>query len=225
MLLLRHLLFVLVALVSLAPTFITRWILYGNALASDYPSPFHWFWSSPKLLTVLFSADHGLLSWTPILLLAILGLILFWRRDALFGGGLLLCFLAYYYFMASYPDWDGISSFGNRFFVPLTPLFVIGLAASLNFFCGLWPRPRQGMTIAVPVLGALALWNAGMMFQWGTQMIPSRGPIAWNQAIHNQFVTVPERIDAGFSFYLWHRGNMMQQIDKEDLRGLNQQSQ
>ena len=92
-------LFVLVTGLTLLPTFITRWIIYGSAFESSYPSVAQWSWKSPALLPVLFSADHGMLSWTPILIPSVLGLALFWRCDRLFGGGLLLVFCAFYYFM------------------------------------------------------------------------------------------------------------------------------
>ena len=107
-----HALFLVVAALALLPTFIVRHILYGNPFESDYPPVRSWHWTSPALFQVLFSADHGMFAWTPILIPAALGLISFLRRDRLFGWALLLSFLAYYYFIASYPDWDGISSFG-----------------------------------------------------------------------------------------------------------------
>ena len=215
----EHLLFLLVAVLALLPTFVTRWILYGNPLESDYPSLRQWSWFSPKLLTVLFSADHGLLSWTPVLIPAILGLIVFWRRDPLLGGGVLLSFVAYFYFIASYPDWDGISSFGNRFFVSLSPLFVIGLAASLDFVCRCWRRHGRGLAAAAGVLGLLALWNGGLMLQWGTQMIPARGPIEWRDTINNQYAVVPVRVTRALDTYLFQR-----KINDAAYRGARQRS-
>src|SRR5437588_3711761 len=110
-------LFAFVTVLMLGVTFITRGIIYGHAFESGYPPLGTWFWSSPKLLQVLFSADHGLLTWTPVLALALAGLVLFTGVDWLFGGGLIVAFLAYFYGIASYVNWDGISSFGNRFFV------------------------------------------------------------------------------------------------------------
>jgi hypothetical protein len=224
-LLVKHLVFLVVAAMALAPTFLTRWTLYGNPFESDYPPLRQWSWFSPRLLTVLFSADHGLLSWTPILVPSILGLIILWRRDPLFGGGLLLSFVSYFYFIASYPDWDGISSFGNRFFVPLSPLFLVGLAASLDFVFRRFRRPEDGLATATVLLGFLALWNTGMMFQWGMQMIPARGPIEWRDAIHNQYAVVPVRIASGLDAYLFRRGTMMQEIEKQDSDHLRQKSQ
>ena len=35
---------------------------------------------------------------------------------------------AFYYLIACYPYWHGLSSFGNRFFISLTTIFIFGLA-------------------------------------------------------------------------------------------------
>ena len=219
---LRHAAFVFVATAALLPTFLTRWILYGNALETGYPSLRTWSWLSPSLLAVLFSSDHGLLTWTPILIPAVAGLVIFSRRDAILGGGLLLSFLAFYYFIASYPSWDGISSFGNRFFVSLTPLFVIGLAASLDSFVGLWRRSAQGMAVASATIALLVLWNGGAIFQWGTAMIPARGPISWRQMVHNQYAVVPAQIVKSMELYAFRRDAMMQGIEQRDVQRLKE---
>jgi hypothetical protein len=34
-------------------------------------------------------------------------------------------------------------------------------------------------------------WNAGLMFQWGSHLVPARGPISFPEMIHNQFFLVP----------------------------------
>src|SRR5229473_2503118 len=129
-LLLRHFLFAAVVLICLLPTFITRYIVFGNAFESGYIPIKDWLWFSPAFLDVLFASNHGLLVWTPIFFLAIVGLILFWRREPRAGAAFLAAFLAFYFLIACYPDWAGISSYGNRFFVSLTALFILGLGVS-----------------------------------------------------------------------------------------------
>jgi len=215
-----HALFMFVTCLGVLPTFIVHRIIYGNAFESDYPPLRNWFWTSPVLLRVLFSADHGMLSWTPILIPAILGLIPFLFRDRIFGTGLLLSFLAYYYFIASYPDWDGISSFGNRFFVSLTPVFVLGLAAFLDFVARRWAYFGNHVAVAACVTGLLILWNGSFVLQWGTNMIPTRGPISWGAMVHNQYEAVPERVGGELRRYFWGRKAMMQHIEERDLNKL-----
>ena len=213
----RHVCFLGIALVALLPTFLTRWAVFGNAFESGYPPLKEWNWTSPVWLSLLFSADHGLLSWTPVLIPAFVGLFWTWRKDSLLGGGLLLSVLAYAYFISSYPDWDGLSSFGNRFFISLTPIFVIGLAVALEHFAQLWKRPGSDVVLVGALLALLSLWNAGFIFQWGTQMIPARGPISWAEMTHNQVAVVPTRIASDLSRYFLRRESVMHGIEVQDL--------
>jgi len=216
----RCALFAAVFMVSLLPTFVTRQIIYGNPFETGYPGLRSWNWTSPVLLQVLFSTDHGMFAWTPILILATAGLLFLARRDALLGGGSLLTFAAYYYFIASYPDWDGISSFGNRFFVSLTPIFIVGLAAlysALSRWIGNAPRAAIAAMAATVLFTA---WNIGFIFQWGTHMIPPRGTISWGAMVRNQFREVPLRLTHSLETYILHRRDMMQHIEQEDIEQL-----
>ena len=169
------------------------------------------------MLKVLFSSDHGMFSWTPILILAAVGLPFLIKRDALLGTGSLLTLLVFYYFIASYPDWDGLSSFGNRFFVSLTPIFVLGLAALLSSFSSWLGKTTRAAAVACPVLALLIVWNIGFIFQWGTHMVPARGEISWSTMVHNQVVEVLPRMTHSLETYFMHRGEMMQNIEHEDI--------
>ncbi len=219
----RHLIFLCVSAAALAPTFLTKYIVYGSAFESGYPPAGQWRWLSPVLFSVLFSANHGLLSWTPILIPALLGLFAAWRSDAVFAGGLLACAAAYIYFIASYPDWDGMSSFGNRFFISLTALFVVGLASLLEAFARRMKQQRVALAISGGSLALLIGWNAGFIFQWGTQMLPARGPISWSEMVRNQFTAVPQRLNGELRNYLLGRQGLMQRIEVRDLQRRKQQ--
>jgi Dolichyl-phosphate-mannose-protein mannosyltransferase len=211
-------LFIVTFFAALLPTLITRQIIYGSPFETGYPSISLWNWTSPVLLNILFSSDHGMFSWTPVLILAVVGLFFLIKRNFLLGAGSLLTFLAFYYFIASYPDWDGISSFGNRFFVSLTPIFILGLAALLSSFSSLLGKSTRVVAVAGPVLAFLIVWNAGFIFQWGTHMVPARGGISWNVMVHNQFTEVPLRFTHSLGAYFTHRGEMMRKIEQEDIK-------
>jgi hypothetical protein len=213
-----HLLYVLVAVVAFLPTLVTRQIMYGSPFRLGYEHLHDWAWGAPVLLKVLFSSTHGLLSWTPILIPALVGLVLFRRCDREFAGYLLVVGLTFYYLIASYPNWDGFSAFGNRFFVSLTPLFVVGLAAALDRWGALFRRPCRAWTFAALMVGAFIVWNLGFVFQWGTKMIPNRGPISWRQMAYNQVVVVPRRLGGSLVRYFSARGTLMQHLEQEDLR-------
>lgn len=209
--------FVAAFLVSLLPTFITRQIVYGSPFATGYPGIGSWHWASPALLQVLFSSDHGMWSWTPILFLAVMGLIPLYRRDSLLGAGAILTFGSFYYFIASYPDWDGLSSYGNRFFISLTPIFILSLAALLDSISRWVGSASRALVVGLALVVLLTVWNVGFVFQWGTHMIPARGKISWPEMLHNQFAVVPLRMEHSLETYFLHRRDMMQHIEQEDI--------
>jgi hypothetical protein len=221
-LLLRHFLFASVLLISLLPTFIARYTIYGGAFKSGYVPLRDWLWSSPVFFSVLFSSNHGLLAWTPILIFSIVGLFIFWRRERRVGTPFLVAFFAFYFFISCYPDWAGISSYGNRFFVSLTPLFVLGFAVFLDRAAQLFHSRPAALAAAWALLAVFTLWNAGLMFQWGTHLVPARGPISFSEMIYNQFFVVPRQIAADLGTYLFKRKALMQQIEDRDLRQLEQ---
>jgi hypothetical protein len=220
-----QLIFAAAVLISLLPTFLSRYIIYGNALESGYVPLREWSWRSPYFLAVLFSSNHGLFSWTPILAVSVAGLFLFCRREPLVGQAFLAAALAFYLLIACYPDWDGISSYGNRFFISLTILFILGLSVALDRFAGLFRNPRVAVAAAATLLSGFILWNIGFLFQWGAHLVPARGPISWRQMIHNQFFIVPRQISADLKLYLLRRKDLMQQIEQRDIEQQQKQQQ
>jgi hypothetical protein len=219
---LDHLLFVLAVVLCLLPIFITRYIVYGNAFESGYMPLRHWLWRSPVLLSVFFSSNHGLIVWTPILLFSILGLFLFWHREPRVGGPFLAALLAFYLFIACYPDWAGISSYGNRFFVSLTALFVIGLAVFLDRAAQFSRSRHVALVASCSILMLFVLWNVGLMFQWGSHLISARGPVSFSDILQNQFLVVPRQMTTQLKTYLFRRREMMKQIEQRDMEQLKQ---
>ena len=221
----RHAAFSLVVFLALLPTFITRWIVYGSPFETGYYSVRDFLWGSPVLLQVLFSSNHGLLSWTPLVLFCFVGLLFSLLRISRIGVPLLLAAVAYYLFIAVYPDWAGISSFGNRFFVSLTAIFIFGLAVFLDQFASLFSRRWLAITVSSVVLACFVTWNLGLIYQWGVHLIPARGPISFRQAASNQFHAVPHQISSQLRSYLFHRRRLMNQIEQKDVEQMKRESQ
>jgi len=80
------------------------------------------------------------------------------------------------------------------------------------------------MSVAALSVAALILWNGGLMLQWGTQMIPARGPISWSMTMKNQIVGVPKRVVGDLGVYFANRSLMMEQIEQRD-RSVRQQGE
>jgi hypothetical protein len=213
--------FCVVVFAALLPTFLSRYFVYGGFFQTGYIPITQWAWSSPWFLALLFSANHGLFSWTPILLIATTGLFIFWRQFRAIGLSVLWVLLAFYYFMASYPDWPGISSYGNRFFVSLTVFFVLGLAVLLEAMGTHFRSRRAASAWLAGILGIFVIWNLGLIFQWGTHMIPARGAVSWNEVAHNQFQAVPREIVSQLHSYLFRRKDALHQIEQRDIEQQN----
>jgi hypothetical protein len=199
------------------PTLITRQIIFGGMFRFGSYSVLPWNWHAPFWHSVLFSSDHGLLSWTPLLGFALLGLFLPFTEGQRVKAYLALAALAFYYVISSYPYWDGLSSYGNRFFISFTPVFGFGLTVLLERVGGLFRSFRLAYATQGLALGLFALWNLGFIFQWGTHMVPARGAISWRAMVHNQFIEVPQHVTHSLDTYFLHRDEMMQNIELEDI--------
>jgi len=213
----KNCVFAVAVLVAFLPTLIAKKIIYGSYLNFGYTE--HWYWKSPAFFKVCFSAEHGLFSWTPVLILAITGLFLLRKYDRDLALYSMAVSVAYLYTIGCYQNWDGLSSFGNRFFVSLTPVFVLGLAAFFDALARAW-REQRAAIVATTVTAVFVLWNLGLIFQWGTHLIPARGPISWRAAAYNQVAVVPVRAASTIKAYLTHRKQLMNVIEETDVKQL-----
>jgi hypothetical protein len=213
----KNVLFAVTLFAAFTPTLITKKMIYGGYLKFGYTEA--WYWNSPAFFKAAFSSDHGLFAWTPMLILAVVGLGFLRRHDRVLSADLLVVFVLYWYALGCYQNWDGLSSFGNRFFVPLTSIFVLGLAAFFDWLGQMWSA-REAAIASAAVTALFTLWNLGMIFQWGTHLIPARGPISWREAAYNQYAVVPREAAHLVKSYVVHRGQMMNQIEQDDVRQL-----
>jgi hypothetical protein len=205
------------ALVAASPQLVIKSILHGSALRTGTLN--RYFWDGPRLLEVGFAAEHGLFLWTPVVLLSLVGLLMLCRREPVVGAGLLAAFASTYYVVSCYEAWHGLSSFGNRFFVGLTPAFVVGAAVALQGAHALLaPRltAAGAWTALVASVAVLVAWNGGLVFQWGTNMVPRQGPVDFAVVARNQATTVPRRI-AGLALrYVAARQETMREQERKD---------
>lgn len=198
------------------PQLVGKAIVYGTPWTTGYGDQF--FWLSPRLWQTAFSAEHGLFSWTPIAAVALVGLALLvrQRRDL---WPLLVTAGVFFLAVASYQNWHGQSSFGNRFFVGLAILGVIGLAEAWSWIAA---RGRAARTVGVGLAVVLALWNVGLAFQWGTDIIPNRGPVDFRVAARNQVTIVPAEAMRFLRMYFASRDAAARLLEERDMNDRRQ---
>ena len=122
-----------------------------------------------------------------------MGLFFLRSYDRNLSAYLITVFAVFLYVIGCYADWDGLSSFGNRFFVSLTPLFVLGLAALFDWLARAWKEHRANIVASAATHASSSFGMLGLIFQWGTHLIPARGPISWRAAAYNQVAVFPTR--------------------------------
>lgn len=141
-------------------------VLYGTPLTAPQGEGF-FQWLHPEMLNVWFSTKHGLFSWSPILLPAVIGFVPLFRKNRLLGTAAILIFVAESYINSIVNDWWGGEAFGARRFISLMPFFALGLAALLDALLNTTrPRVRVSQTTVLGILVVLIVWNNLFVLQY-----------------------------------------------------------
>ena len=210
-----------VALLSSAVVFVAAYapqLLAYDAL-NGHPSPTRLVtrkmtWSSPHFVSVLFSPEHGFFVWTPLAIITSFGLIALAaglvpsrHRDARWMAGLfLLLFALQAYVSGCVESWTVAGSFGQRRFVAVTPLLVVGLAAII-------PAIRGWRSLVVAAAIVLSIWwNLGLMAQFGLHLM-DRQRMSPSDNARVTFVKLPGQVPSIVWRYV---------TDRESFYGLPQ---
>lgn len=86
-------------------------------------------WGRPQVLGLLFSTNHGVYTWTPILLLSTLGFALVQPALRTMAASVFAGIAVQVLINAQVSDWWGSGAFGMRRMVDYLPLFALGHAA------------------------------------------------------------------------------------------------
>ncbi len=145
--------------------------MYGNWLHYSYGEE-GFVWTQPALLQTLFSLHKGLFVWTPLLLLAVIGI--WWHLGAprTPHKGLVTCWLVaagiLWYLNSAWWAWGFGWSFGARAFLELAGLFVVGLALTFEF-AKRQTHFTRGILVTATV--ALMVFNYALMGLYQTNRI------------------------------------------------------
>lgn len=138
----------------------------GNWFSFNHSEGFDFF--NPFTLKVLFSYKKGWLLYTPMMMLAISGFVVLFRKDRKLFVPTLLFFLANLWFISSWECWWYAGSFGQRPFVSSYGLMAIPLGyvvSSLQTPRLLW---RKGLAL---LAGLFLLLNQFQTWQYKNDII------------------------------------------------------
>ncbi len=196
------------------------------------------YWYSPHALQILFSPEHGLLFWTPLVVIAFVGLTIgiarLWSRDNDRSVAIAIAamVMAQIYLLGALDSWTSAGAFGQRRFVGMTMFFVLGLTVLFDLPIATWQRALARPLRASPFdrltatlrsvegsLGPQALvllvlvtiyWNLALMALFGTELM-SRQRLEVRRNAYDAFVTLP-RIAPSLAYrYVFDRQSFYRQ--------------
>ncbi len=169
-------------IIGVSPQLINQHLMSGSLLQNPYFNGENgqFVFSLSNVWSSLFSVHRGLFSWTPFLLIGIIGLIIEARRKGEWLNKTVLISLILFWVAIS--QWSGVASagFGARLFVGSLPYFSLGIG---NIFKRISPKKQ----IALVIIGTLC-----------------------NVMVLNQFLIDPNRMvkDQGLTYQNFLTGNV-----------------
>ena len=168
-------------------------------------------WTAPNAVSVLISTENGFLCWTPLAVLALVGLgLLATRRSggidlpgrgatAWIGAMTLLMVASQVYVSGSLDTWAAAGSFGQRRFIGLTVCLALGLAGLLRM------TRHTAVRTTVHVIVALCVWwNLALAVQFGTNTM-SRQRIQLRRNAYYAFIDLPRNVPSLVYRYFFDR--------------------
>lgn len=165
------------AVLAFLPQIIVWQTIYGHPL--ELPRSGDVLWLQPHLFEMLFSDFHGMISWSPLLGLALLGLCM--DRKAL---PLLIPLMLIMYVYACNIAWWAGGSFGNRRMVSFAPVFIIGLSILLE------KNPKAWIKGLVVLCGG---WTFALLLAEAGGSLPLDRYLQWREI----FPAIPEGLVPG----------------------------
>lgn len=159
-------------LLFLIPQFLYWKLIYGHWLMYSYQGESFAYLTQPKFLAVLFSAESGLISWHPVHILSVSGLVYLGIKGKAFMRIFLVLLAIQLYLYASWECWWLGDSFGYRGLANALPLLFPGFV---------WFHKKAGDKERLPLfylgLVVLFLWNLYLLALYAAGKISHSGSL------------------------------------------------
>ena len=159
------------------------------------------------------------MAWTPLVVAGLLGIGVLclksfpgtsFKELRRVGLCLFVMFAAQVYISGSVDSWTVAGAFGQRRFVGVTVILVIGLATLIKVTAEHWSRV---MTFALVMV--CIWWNLGLMVQFGAGLM-DRQRLELTHNAYTTFVVVPKVIPVMAYRYFFDRTSFNQDPDRYD---------
>ena len=145
------------------------------AAAAGYYGHERFHWTRPALVRSLLSSRNGLLFYSPGIAVAVLFALRRWREPIVLG--LLLSAGALWYVNAAWwAWWFGPNSFGNRAYLELAPLVILGFGVMIDTLA-----PRRRGLLALLVVAALATTVMFLLLVRANVVVPGEPLLPFEQ--------------------------------------------
>ena len=225
----RYALVAVAGCAAFACAYLPQLVAYQALNGAPGPSPLvarKMIWHAPHALQVLGSPSHGFFFWTPLAVLCIAGLVMLalarvrpQAHDAAapveradrrtIGACMLLMVALQVYISGAVDSWTVAGGFGQRRFVAVTSLLVVGLAALAESVHGRIPRAALAAVVALCVW-----WNVALTAAFATRIM-DRQRLEPRRNAYDAFVTLPRLVPDLLYRYFTHRESFYKRHEGE----------
>ena len=147
-------------ILSLLPQ-VAIWKFFFNTFWYSPYMNYGFNFTNPKIFYVLFNAQNGLFTTTPVVILFIIGSFLFLKRDRKLAFYALLYFLLQLYVVSSWAEYFQGGSFSIRMLINTYPFLSFGLAEVIEKLVD-----KKGLVTASLILGFASILNMTLIIRY-----------------------------------------------------------
>ncbi len=207
----KNVLYLMVFLIGLIPQLLVLKYQHGYVFSAEshYHNSFTLIKASYNWINVLFSTNHGLFLWTPVIFISVFGLIYGIKinknketKKLIFA--FLVAFSLQLLLISTITAWNGAQSYGHRMFINCSLIFVFGFAILINKL-----QKHINFSYLIVICMIFIGWNFNLMIQYGLRLIPAEGSINFLEVIKNTFFVIPNKLIGILKKFLFSRSSFV----------------
>lgn len=170
---------VITGFITLLPQLCYWHAITGKWFVYSYGSNEPFYWGNPQIVNFLFSVRKGLLFWSPILLLALIGMLYAYKKRQQLYTGVIVFLVLILYVSSAWWSWYYGGSFGQRVAVDFMGVFAIFIAYLYTYIEKQAALKNSSIKFRIVRIGIYTysgicmIWNFVCMFAYWYRILPS----------------------------------------------------